>query len=299
MCGRKWVTDILLDTGCFWTLVQRELIPDHKILEGKVTTIQCAHRDMVLYPLADMELQVAGKCITVEAAVSETLPMSVLLGTDVPHLDELLRDTSGADQALAVVTRTQARRQQEKRWVEEQKRVTSGVHPGTLAGNRDNREMREGDARRWKMDRRTSSWSLQINSLLEARRAETEKRERRHKRWEEARQEAPEQEPRPQGLAEQLRKLQEKDPTLEQTWKAARREPSTGSAGFLVREGLLYRTWTTPRQGEEATVKQLVLPQECRKAVLHLAHHIPMAGHMRQEKTARRVLQRQRVSMVQ
>ena len=106
------------------------------------------------------------------------------------------------------------------------------------------------------MDRRTSSWSLQINSLLEARRAETEKRERRHKRWEEARQEALKQEPRPQGLAEQLRKLQEKDPTLEQTWKAARREPSTGSAGFFVREGLLYRTWTTPWQGEEATVKQ-------------------------------------------
>ena len=39
-------------------------------------------------------------------------------------------------------------------------------------------------------------------------------------------------------------------------------------------------------------VEQLVLPQQCRKTVLHLAHTIPLAGHMGRDKTTRRILQR-------
>ena len=42
------------------------------------------------YPLADVDLEIEGKVVTVEAAVSETLPQSVLLGTDVPELLSLL-----------------------------------------------------------------------------------------------------------------------------------------------------------------------------------------------------------------
>ncbi len=39
-------------------------------------------------------------------------------------------------------------------------------------------------------------------------------------------------------------------------------------------------------------MEQLVLPQQCREAVLQLAHKIPLAGHLGREKTVRRVLQR-------
>ena len=39
-------------------------------------------------------------------------------------------------------------------------------------------------------------------------------------------------------------------------------------------------------------VEQLVLPKQCRQAVLRLAHEIPLAGHMGKNKTARRILQR-------
>ena len=40
------------------------------------------------------------------------------------------------------------------------------------------------------------------------------------------------------------------------------------------------------------SVEQLVLPLQCRKTVLQLAHEVPFAGHLGREKTARRVLQR-------
>ena len=57
-------------------------------------------------PLADT----ADMTVRVEAAVSDTLPMSVLLGTDVPFSGELLH----IDDACAVVTRAQARRQEQE-----------------------------------------------------------------------------------------------------------------------------------------------------------------------------------------
>jgi hypothetical protein len=55
----------------------------------------------------------------------------------------------------------------------------------------------------------------------------------------------------------------------------------------------LYHRWTPPgNNGELFEFEQLVLPIQCRKPVLDLAHKIPMAGHMGKNKTARRVLGR-------
>ena len=53
--------------------------------------VQCAHGDVVTYPLATVDLKVKGRALTVKAAVSDTLPQLVLLGTDVPDLSELLK----------------------------------------------------------------------------------------------------------------------------------------------------------------------------------------------------------------
>ena len=53
---------------------------------GYAVAIRCAHGDTVLYPLAKISLEVEGQSIDVEAATSETLPMSVLLGTDILEL---------------------------------------------------------------------------------------------------------------------------------------------------------------------------------------------------------------------
>ena len=77
----KPVKDILLDTGCTRTLVHQKLIPREKT-SGEVI-IRCAHGDEVSYPLAQVEIAVGGQVLAVEAGVSRTLPVSVLLGTDV------------------------------------------------------------------------------------------------------------------------------------------------------------------------------------------------------------------------
>ncbi len=134
----KAVTDILLDTGCSRTVVRRELVPQSNIREGDVTTIRCAHGDTVLYPLAEVELEVEGKRIVVEAAVSETLPMSVLLGTDMAELRDLLGNHR-KDEALAVVTRVRAKHQQEKETICQHKEArgiwsetkSCGARPGS------------------------------------------------------------------------------------------------------------------------------------------------------------------------
>jgi len=130
--GRR-VDDILLDTGCSKTLVRRDLIPEKKVLEGDVVTIRCAHGDTVVYPVVEVEMDVDGVKIQVEAAVSDTLPRSVLLGTDVPEFSDLLG--SGAlrdgkqqvDDVMAVVTRAQAKRQEAEEVVRCQREEVSGV----------------------------------------------------------------------------------------------------------------------------------------------------------------------------
>ena len=88
------VDNILLDTGCSRTLMRQKLVPRRKMLEGEAVAIRGAHGDIVLYPLALVQMVVDGRDMEVKAAVSENLPMDVLLGTNVPDLPELLNQGS-------------------------------------------------------------------------------------------------------------------------------------------------------------------------------------------------------------
>ena len=81
----------VLDTGCSKTIVHHNLVPQKKMVLGEAVTIRCAHGDNVLYPLANVDLVVDGVPLTVEAAVSKSLPVSVMLGTDVPELAKFVR----------------------------------------------------------------------------------------------------------------------------------------------------------------------------------------------------------------
>ena len=92
--------------------------------------------------------------------------------------------------------------------------------------------------------------------------------------------------------AGELSQLQEEDSSLDAVRRAVKGEASTAESGFFRRDGLIYRKWTPPGQDqEEWAIKQLVLPISCRKAVLQLAHAIPLAGHLGRKKTAQRILQ--------
>ena len=88
----------------------------------------------------------------------------------------------------------------------------------------------------------------------------------------------------------ELQRLQSEDPTLQYIKKEA--EEAKGDQ-FFICNTLLYRYWNPRNQrGDVEPQEQLILPRECRKPVLHLAHEIPLAGHLGKEKTAKRILQR-------
>ena len=134
--GRE-VKDIVLDTGCSKTIVHHSLVPEKKLVTGEAVTIPCAHGDSVLYPLEHVDLVVDGVPLTVEAAVSKSLPVSVLLGTEVPELAKFVGGKArGArrqgNEAWMVVTRAGARKQEEEEKTLLQKEKDSQVRPSPV-----------------------------------------------------------------------------------------------------------------------------------------------------------------------
>ena len=87
------VQDILVDTGAAKTMVYKDLVSKENMM-GKESeiSIRCAHGDSVKYPLARVTVTVKGKPYPLVAAVSETLPMSVLLGRDLPVLVDFCKE---------------------------------------------------------------------------------------------------------------------------------------------------------------------------------------------------------------
>ena len=116
------MTDILFDSGASRTMVRLDLVPQVKMVEGEVL-IKYAHGDRVKYPLADVCIEVGGKRIVVGVAVARRLPVSAILGRDVPDKLQLLKGVE-----LAMTTRAQAQAEaQVKARVEEQERRSGPV----------------------------------------------------------------------------------------------------------------------------------------------------------------------------
>ena len=143
------VSDILLDTGCTRTMVRRDLIPEENLLPGEAVTVVCAHGDTALYPLARVKIDVEGLKLEVKAAVSESLPVSALLGTDTTQLGQLLISnpltirTPGLEQAL-VSTRAQSRQQAEEEREQETREACSSIRPRPLTEGSSHQEGEAG-----------------------------------------------------------------------------------------------------------------------------------------------------------
>ena len=73
------VEGIVLDTGAAKAIIHRDLVPVEKVSRETVD-IQCAHGDVVSYPLAEVSMRVGDQPFTVQAAVSDPLPVPVLVG---------------------------------------------------------------------------------------------------------------------------------------------------------------------------------------------------------------------------
>ena len=244
--GQK-VEKILLDTGCSRTMIQRSLVPQNKFLEGQAVTIQCAHGDTVLYPLTEVDLEIDGLPIRVEAAVSDSLPVAVLLGTDVPEMSALLgRESEPKNQqdVMVVVTRAQARQQLEEELLRREREIQSGAKPNPV-GKPAVKDSAEGSTAEG-----STSTNIPVTKLT------WKQRRALRKRFWKGREE---DKPSLHSLdmsAEGLKQLQDEDETLTRVKEAAN--------GIFKQDGLIYRKWIPPGRGEEMSIEQLVLPKECR-----------------------------------
>ncbi|XP_065901363.1 uncharacterized protein [Dysidea avara] len=290
MVEGQLVSDIVLDTGCSRTLVHSDLVSDEKLRQGEAVTVQCAHGDTVVYPLANMELEVHGQAVSVEVVVSEILPQSVLLGTDVPELLNLLRANDGG-QALMVVTRRQALAQAAQLEQGESTDSSSSVEPvqepEVATGQPEEQMSVSPSADSNEQFVLSGEFDFGDDMFVDDRavRSKKSRSDKRKDRYEWA----------------CLKRLQEDIPNVNQSKQELRklqdevlgirdmRERSPKQ--FVEQDGLLYHVWTPKKKSGEA-VEQLVLPEQFHQIVCKLAHTIPLAGHLGRDKTVKRISRR-------
>ena len=293
-----YIKDILLDTGASRSMIREDILPpDHRV-DGEVT-IRCAHGDMVAYPLTAIAVDIGSRRFVVKAGVSRTLPVPVLLGRDVPELLQLLEGESSTapepqesetEDVLAATTRAQERRREnEAALIQAREQDDSARASPVHVAHQGATEV--------------TQWCELDDSLFSpSGRPERPRMSRRQHRennrlYVEGATERSSASPTPQVLdltSLELQRLQEEDVTLEAARRMAKGEPGLAGNDFFLRNGLLYRRYSPPGSyGDEAmTTEQLVLPTQCRRPVLRLAHDIPLAGHLGKNKTSRRILQR-------
>ena len=269
--GRS-VGDILLDTGCSHTLVRQEL---EKLLEGESVAIRCAHGDTVLYPLAQVEVTVGGQTVEVKAAVSKTLPVDVLLGTDIPELGKLLVVGTEQAEALAVITHSQRKRKEAEKLVLSQKDQGLGATVSVIS----------------EQSIPVLEWMQALDEGLveggreRVRLTRSQKRKARRQLWvsevEEPLPDQPEEASPHHPLdvpANQMLTLQETDTTLDSARETAEKRPSLSGVGFFKKEnGLQYRRWTPPGRHQEFRAVELLVLALLLLLVLALA--LPL-GHV-------------------
>ena len=107
-------------------------MPPEKLLPGATTSLRCAHGDVVAYPLAAVTVEFDGLELPVRVAVAEKLPVSALLGTDVPELGQLISQEPQPTGAL-VMTRAQTKAQEQAEMQACQKRELSQVTPSPVS----------------------------------------------------------------------------------------------------------------------------------------------------------------------
>ena len=221
--------------------------------------------------------------LCVEAAVSQSLPVQVLLGTDVPELHQLLGDSIMSRQvenSMMVVTRTQAMRRLQEDTTTRSKECESGAKPHgiievpeelTCIGSEFDNEM----------------FSTSREKTHKTRR---QKRESRKQHYEASSQDSVSE---PLGVSTaKLKDLQLNDITLSKVRQTANNDVASSiDKPYYWQDGLLYHQWRPYGDETDIVVNQIVLPQQCRERVLSLAHSIPMAGHLGKEKTRKRIMQ--------
>ena len=280
------VENIVLDTGCTGTLVHRKLVKESQYVDGEAVTIRCAHGDTVLYPLADVEIILEEGPVKVKAAVAEKLPASVLLGTDVPQLGKLLLDKPLVEKALVVKTHAQTIKDKAEEQEYEAKQQECGVRPYPLEDQDGGSVIDVSDGIEM------PAWSDDLfrqDGRAKPRQTQKQKREERARHGVIKAKDLPQKAPTWNfGSKEELIELQRTDDTL--VHREASGKTEAVDSGLFERDGVLYRRWIPAGGIPGQHIDQIVLPKNYRCKVLHIAHTIPLGGHLAKKQTAWQVM---------
>ena len=120
---------LLVDSGASFTLVHQTLVAPKKINTDDQLQIKCAHGDFVVYPTANIEINIDGKLYHVRPGVSPSLPRPVVLGRDIGNVFEL---AVWEQEAYVVLTRIQKRKKVKEEAAALSKKITPAVKPRAL-----------------------------------------------------------------------------------------------------------------------------------------------------------------------
>ena len=297
------VEGIFLDTGCGQTLVRKGLVPKEKLLL-KTVELGCVHGDKVSFPLAMVNMELDGNKFQVKAGVADNLPVPVLMGTDVEVIWKLLESAMQAEgKTSLVVTRAMKRREEEEEeaqqvgehsagtWVNPVEVEELAATPGEVAEFNPRDEMFPVEDEESAVTPGELAEFNFADEMFEGGRTREKLSKSQRRRNKQAR--VVGQQWQPLNLTtQQLAQKQAEDETLDGIRRILEEQSlEPGSGEFFVRNGSMYRLWQRVKEKDQV-VEQLVLPRECRKGVLRLAHTIPLVGHLRRNKTIQRVLQR-------
>ena len=208
--------------------------------------------------------------------------MTDLLGPDVSQLPELLSEKWKTEHEDAlVVTRAEARRQQQQLELEDQRQKDSGVHPNPInEREKDEVEPSKNMPQELQRDEQTTepfnSFDNELFGTTKPRSKITRTQNVKTKYTAQTK-EIPMH--KLDMAPDEFKALQHTDPSLAEIAKAAKGTPLRAVVGFFEKDGLLYRRWLPPNCSEEHKIEQLVLPTECRIEAFEVAHSIPMVGH--------------------
>lgn len=253
----------LLDTGSTQTLVMPYLVQSQQVGEG-VVDVWCVHGDKKPYPTAHIHLEIQGQKFFLEVGVVPSLSHPVLVGQDVPILQNLIGESKPVN---AVVTRSRAH------WGEDDLHTEPSPLDQLPYNQSDIPIESNGKTKKSKNQRRRDKLVGTANKTPTTLPQPLQPGDEGW--WE---------------LPKELKEIQKEDVTLQEAFRNAVGDGEQQRGANLLKpdcyfqkNGVLYH------KSEGGTTEQLVVPQSLREQVLTLGHSIPWAGHLGKIKTLERI----------
>ncbi len=214
------------------------------------TSVQCVHGDIKQYHRAEVIVGVHDQLYLLNVAIVENLPADMILGRDLPILCELLQITKDSVSATVNLSCPTVTRAQVKAGLQPLPDLDSSLLQG------------------WTKDPRKSRRQRRLEKYLGTPASETSVEGLDASGWR---------------IPENISKLQRGDESLKPLFEKAECDNVSNlcKERYVVTNGVLYL------QANDAT--RLIVPTCCRHVVLHLAHTVPWAGHLGQQKTYARI----------